>query len=621
MNSFYEMVEQQLNETKAIKNNLKPCVDIYKKYSYNINDFSKYNFSDYLTLIYTTTYIENVEKYTKIIEKYKDKLDRVDAHDLDRIIELYNSLTISYKSELSLLITSYNYEQRLEEFNKKPFNKDARILLNKILLDSNNKLDFDFYNILIKEFFNKTDKSLLIGIIEIYKIKYIKECTNEIKENAKKIANKAIRDKGNLGLKVLDLITKTKNRVEGEYNVFERAKIKQINLLTQLLNDIKKNEYIDIEQYRKLTEGNILLELLFYNSKFYNDDYELELERNNNINYNINKLEEFFLKENINIDIESINIDYEKVIDKIKVIINLKQLTKYNNVLLYIINNISLDNLKKIILFLNEKLYNEKFLLDNILNFDSETLNNFISNIELLRLNGININNIIKYDKNILFYNNKKITNLINIYKKYNINLKSDCYNFEWLKKDLSNIIDKFIEIKQYELIKNNLSLLNNKSNIIIKRCILYMNLNNEIINEQNKLKGNIRKEENFIINDQLLNETIITNYDLFIPSEIMEVLNLDYSNYENTYNLNKINDYMIDEHTYKFNDILISKNKVIRNLNLLYDYELNKKYSENNLLLFSIIYLYPKILLTSDIEYIKEIINKNIKVLKKQTK
>lgn len=615
MNNFYSLVLNRLEELNSLEHNLKPCVDIFKRYSYNVKSFCTYNFSDYLYMLYIGAYLDDFSYHIRVIDKYKDKFDRVNASDLDRLIELYNAMLISYKSNNSLLVSNDCYLNQLEEFNNKPFSNEAKILLKKIFTDKNDKIDFEFYNIFFKDFLDEKDKSIFLGIIEIYKIKYIKEYAIKVKVEKEKITNKAIKKHGDIALKVLDLVIETKNHIEGEYNSFKRLKSKQINLFKNLLDDIKTNEYIDIEKYRKLLDSDILLELLFYNTQFYNRDYEEE--KNKFVKSETDELEEYLLKENINIDLTKVNVSSDIVINKLNILSKSNEILKYNNILLYIINNISFENLTKIISFMNEKIYDEKFLLDNIFEFKNEIIiSNFINNIELLRLNGINVSNVLKYDKSILFSDNEKLNNLLLIYKKYNINLTNDCYNFEWLQKDMSYIIDKFIEIGQYNLIINNLSLLNSNSLIIIKRCLLYMSLGNDIVNEQNKLRGNLRKEENFILSDDILNETVLSNYDLFIPSEVINILEYKVIDSFDLFDLDIIKGYLKDETTYEFNGIIISKNKVIRNLNILLSSNYDKKYDINELIMYSIIYGYPTLLIKDNINDLKKILNIKTKTL-----
>lgn len=614
MGSFYNMVLKKLEEISDLEHNLKPCVDIFKRYSYNINTFCTYNFSDYLYMLYIGAYLDDFTYHIKIIDKYKENFDRIKSDDLDRLIELYNTILISLKDNRSLIISDDCYLNQVEEFEKKPFSKDLKMFFKKICTDKEDKMDFEFYNIFMKDFLNENDRSIFFGIVEIYKIKYIKEYSIKVKVDKEKIAQKTMKKYGDVAYKVLELVQGTKNNIEGEYNSFQRLKNKQMNLYKNLLNDIRTNEYIDIEKYRKLLDPDILLELLFYNSKFYTDDYDEE--NSKFINQETDKLEEFLLKENINVDISKINVSYEEVIDKIS-ILSKTNLLKYNNITLHILNNISLNNLTKIINFMNEKIYDEEFLLDNILEFkNNDILSNFINNVLVLLYNGISVYNVLKYDKNILFSDNKKIQCLLNLYKKYNINLKGECYNFEWLSNDMSYIIDGFIEIGQHKLICNNLSLLNSNSNIIIKRCILYMNLNNEIINEQGKLKGSLRKEENYILSDNVLNETILTNYDLFIPNDVVLELKSGISNF-NLYEIDSIKDYMIDDNTFKFGNILISKYKIFKNLNILHNSVVIKNYSDKELLLFSIIYNYPILLTKEDINSLRKVLNIKTKTLK----
>ena len=170
----------------------------------------------------------------------------------------------------------------------------------------------------------------------------------------------------------------------------------------------------------------------------------------------------------------------------------------------------------------------------------------------------------------------------------------------------------KYSTYDNYELC----GLINKESIPIIKRCILYKEIGNNIVNDQNKLKGILRKENNFIINDSKLNEIIIENYDELIPKDILEKLNSN-EIINTKIDLSILDEYLINNFVYKFNNIYISKNKIIKNMNKILNTNIKNIYSYSELLYYSIIYNYPKLLTSNNLEKLKNILNIKQKKLK----
>ena len=274
--------------------------------------------------------------------------------------------------------------------------------------------------------------------------------------------------------------------------------------------------------------------------------------------------------------------------------------------MLLLLNKLSLDELAYLLKLINNKLISERFLLDNIIDIISN-IDNFIKNIELLKTI-FNIKDIVKFDKNILYLDNEYIKYLINIYKMYNINFNSDIHNFDFLKKDYSYQIDKFIEIGLYDLIKNNIGLISNETDIIIKRCLFNKCINEPILNDNNKLCGYIRKEETYLLSDEELIESMLENYTDLIPIDIIEVLSSNVTNFTN--NVDAIDNYLVDDIYYNFDGMLVSKNKVLRNYSKLKDLNI----SESDKILYSILYYYPSIITKENVCFLNNILKIKIK-------
>ena len=215
-----------------------------------------------------------------------------------------------------------------------------------------------------------------------------------------------------------------------------------------------------------------------------------------------------------------------------------------------------------------------------------------------------------------MFFNNDYLDKLISIYSDYGINLSGEISNYKFLSSDYSYIIDKFIEIGEYDLIVNNPSLINEDSNIIIKRCVFYKDINESIINEQGKLVGSLRKESSFPLNDKELNESIMENYEELISKEVIDVLdNIDLSDNKNI-DLKLLYNYRVNDCIYNVNGFIVSINKVKRNMSILLNSELKELYPFNELLFYAIIYRYPKLITRDNIIMLRNLLEIKTKTL-----
>ena len=210
---------------------------------------------------------------------------------------------------------------------------------------------------------------------------------------------------------------------------------------------------------------------------------------------------------------------------------------------------------------------------------------------------------------------NNKVYSILKKYYEYGINFNTDIYNFDFLTEDYSYIIDKYIEIGEYELIKNNPTLIIEDSSSIIKRCIFSKRIDEPIKNEQNKLRGLLRRENSFYIDDSELEECVMENYKELLPIDILECLD-NKVDIEKKDLLKSLNKYLINEYSYNIGGLIISKNKVINNMNLLLSNEMEKKYNYDELVYYSIIYGYPMIISKDIIKELRKIFNIKTKTL-----
>ena len=87
-------------------------------------------------------------------------------------------------------------------------------------------------------------------------------------------------------------------------------------------------------------------------------------------------------------------------------------------------------------------------------------------------------------------------------------------------------------------------------------------------------------------------------------------------SNLDSCISLSVLDGYLVDNTVYCINGLYISKNKVLNNLKVLLDNNFDKKYKNEELVLYSMIYNYPLLVNRKIIEDLKAIINKKTKLL-----
>ena len=570
----YEKDIKSLNIFLEKTNSYKKILEMSKKdlilylYAFEFNNNSKL-LEELVSSILPCFDNINITEFKLIIENLDTILNNKDIEELktDNILDKNNIL----HSILEKMFTCNNI------FSYKKFNEFKRFI------DTENKQIFMSALYIILTYNDKNTK--------------VKENrVNEYKNNAINIINFIIKDKKTIiklykdtytnTLKILKKILKTsEDEIPINLTEYEKNNLKTTtNTLTIL---------IIVEIY-----NNLLLANDYYKVKFINEELN---------NSGITKIDEILHKYNCKININNIKFsptELEEILNDITN--NLVTIKNNNNLLNKLINNIEYKYLKEILNLFKNNYITEKFIIDNIeLLTNQESIIVFFKNINLLIENNINIKKVIKQDSNIIFDNN--LINTIKTYKLYNINIEKDYYNYSFLKSDYSDEIDRFIEIGEYDLVKEDATLLNKNSSLIVKRCYLFKMINNPIVNENNIINGYLRNEEKFIIDDETLNDTIQENYQDFIPNNILKCLNSNNKTINTIFDLSCLEKYKKDDLSYVINNIIISKNKILKNLNILYLNKFNEKYSFEELLIYSIIYKYPLLIDKNILNNIKE--------------
>lgn len=609
MNKYIKLINIFLNKVEDEKFELDADLEYLSKFKYNYESLSKESVSTLFKLFYLCFSRFDINKIDDRITSLREYIDRIKAEDYSMLSIIYDNIlnilesgrTIEY-----LYIKQDTYENMLEQFKNLKIEKDIELFIISIF-SKNNKIDFRMYNQALN-LLNTMNKLNIFkevkDLLEIQNAK-IEDMSEENRNKTKKVIRNhfphLLENISNMNNVYIDLAGKKKK--------FISNKKRRTNALNSCKESILNNKKVNINEITKFFSNDLLeIYLLEYNNSLVNKEYCNILNDIKELDNNqVNLKERILVTYECNVDSSKILLDsneleqYIKLIDK-----SIPNVKKYNNIMLLLLNKLSLDELAYLLKLINNKLISERFLLDNIIDIISN-IDNFIRNIELLKII-FNIKDIVKFDKNILYLNNEYIKYLINIYKMYNINFNSDIHNFDFLKKDYSYQIDKFIEIGLYDLIKNNIGLISNETDIIIKRCLFNKCINEPILNDNNKLCGYIRKEETYLLSDEELVESMLENYTDLIPIDIIEVLSSNVTNFTN--NIDAIDNYLEDDIYYNFDGMLVSKNKVLRNYSKLKDLNI----SESDKILYSILYNYPSVITKGNVCFLNNILKIKIK-------
>ena len=475
------------------------------------------------------------------------------------------------------------------------------------------------------------DKDIFMSVLLFDKLAYIDKnfdgILDDIKsergiqvknKKAKKLKRESINTIGSKEIKLIDRFCKM---IDDYYtNLFNETRNN-----SKINNKIKNNYeklymklvynrgYISSinEDIKLIEDENVLHEYLRYvisnNSKYEQEvskkNIELKSKQVSNIEiifhkygYNLSKLTEDGIIEISEID----NLE-----EKLNLLRNSKlNIVSEDNNLFILLLKCDIEQLYYFTYLYKESIIDINFLINNSLVLTNKDIyNNFKLNINLL--NNF-ISKIAKYNKNILLINNNTLTKRLKLMQYYNIDINK--FNkFEFLENDIIfNLLDNFIELGYYNQISNNPDYLVSSNYNAIKRLQIASLINMNVINNDNSFIGSVITGNNFYIPDNKLDEFLVDYTEDYVDNNIssIEISNSDYSY------LSKLSNYEIDNLTYNINGKLISKNRLLRNINAL-------KGEESTYLLHKVILTGSINLDNDDISVINNIIGIKIKVKK----
>lgn len=450
-------------------------------------------------------------------------------------------------------------EETLEEaINDETFNDDDRTTFkgrkfNKFINKTMKKAFYEGF----KNLLNETDGLTLIEDYNLMRSWYEKT-TKEIKEIVKG-ANKKIR-----GLQDL------------EY------KLKYINPERIIkLDDNTKSLLFDPEiRYHYLSLTNI------HNYNLYKKEEERNIEFNNN---SLTKLEILFskygfnfndfseLEKNLIINFANIS-NVECVLNSIKYS-ELLFVSDYIEEFTNIIMNSKPDIIKFVDNLFKNKIIDKKFILKHIsILYDINEFNNLYNNVNYLNSIGINLINLAKNNPEILLLNSNEIIVKTNIMSEYSLKLDNeDVYNFDVLEDDkMLDLLDNFIELGIKDIILHNPRYLKQDGFDVIKRIMICNLIGLNPVNKSHKIVGSVGTGNNFYVAPQEYDNFIIDYKQDYQNPMCLKVLadnrrNIISPSTKSRTFIKKLDEhYMKDELTYVINDVVISRNRVLRNLEVL---------------------------------------------------
>lgn len=553
---------------------------------------------------------------------------------------------ISFKALFIIVHRSYYKDENFSDFKNKIERNEfllANILLDtsckaipqdtqKLMWDDTFIINYKLSNYIKNSIFDNEDYintlKRIVRFIYSYtnefnsnfiRLTYEKHFKEEVKSDiAKKTANKLNRKiKEILGVEKMrnEIYKYYKDLLQNYNNFITNTKVQYYAYMSLLANlqHIEKLPYtIDVSLIKNIDDETVFL--LYQYATELNQSFSKELFRQRDCLSQDNLKNKKLQLKNCGYDIDKIATDKLNFLLKYADMAELEKVLTYlislNNSLidiysdngLYILVNTNYEMVTKINDLLTKNIINLSFLNQNPqVFFDKDIINNIeglnsvlSNNIALLNRNYEIANN---YIGELLLMDNQTLENNINTLKKYNPKFNKNILS----NSKLLDCLDLFIELGFSNYIKDVNLDIDENSFIVFKRCYV-----SKLINFQSKnLKDKIETGLNFYINDSELDEYIINNVSDYIPKDISNILDNSSQNVISDNELKQFEKYAKDNLTYDFNGILISKNKILRNLSCLENSNLDYCYDD---LLFSAI-IYGSILDYEQIEMIKNFI------------
>lgn len=629
MNNVKDLIKKQMEElsTQDIPNLNE--IEFLREYTqaYNIQDCYTYenlaNTAVLGALLRAKKIPLSFEKTFEILEKCQPYLDEI-KYDLVIYEQYFNELQ-------KLLDAGITYDMILEsKQNNNPTFKDKKLdAAYKVYLncdsyiftttneDEEENYDIEASNGLLYLFSLLPDKEVFACFLELEQIiDYIKcgitDCIDEIRsENplkanfnmsdkeirklVKSSINKFMKHMGFHFLSNSNLISKYFTELNSEAKNCVKSinkKIKRLEELDSLLNleDKKPLVKIDNTKEKMLFDSEIMNKYLMYVLKHNSAEYEKVEAKNIECNQNsVNKLDILFSKYSFSFnDLKDETKDYLLTRNNIDDIDSLLQLLKYSSISLIveyegmldkILMNANSNMLKFIDALIRNGILTEQFILEHtMILYDINWFNRLSKNINYLNNIGISLVDVSKYNSEIYLLDSNELVNQTNMLEEYKIDLSNkQVYNFNMLENiNTLDILDQFIELGHAKTIINNPYYLKSDGENIIKRIMISKLIGLSATNNSGKLIGKIATGNKFYVPECEYDNYIIDYKQDYQNPLCLEILNNNTRNMisasvKNIPMIKQLDElYKKDSLTYIINGVIISRKRVMRNLETL---------------------------------------------------
>ncbi len=381
-----------------------------------------------------------------------------------------------------------------------------------------------------------------------------------------------------------------RKQVKDEVSSINKRMRKLENFLYKI-SYIDKKSIIKIEEYEEYLFDSEIKKLFIEFCLEHNiAAYRLVEEKNKEYkNNNLNKLEVLFTKYGFNFN--NLFIEEQEAVIKISESRNIEDvlafikysdlvfLADYHKEFTKLIIAADIKIIKAIDCALKSKIIDKNFIVNNLdILYDEDKYKNLSKNINLLTIRNVDLINITKKNPRVLVVDNNLLTVIFEVLDEYNFTLGTDNNYDILINGDLLDIIDNFIELGLYPILKENQKYLSKDSKDIVKRIIIsnligfnYINSNNKLIGQVvsgNKFYVSPEKYDNYIVNEgncylnPICTKKLESNKRFVISDEV-----------KNSDIISKLDEfYQRSKLVYEINGVIISRNRVLRNLEVLKD-------------------------------------------------
>lgn len=524
-----------------------------------------------ITCLYYVLFEKNsIEECIETIDSFYSMTERLKTEDLELISNVFYSLIEKYGlSNIIEIFKEKNKFKTIKSFLKnfsKASKEDIRdIYLLKTDLEKGN-CDLEIFFQMLKEDVDNTFK--ILAIILVYRLmkeeyKLIIEALDDYEGNIRnkdreKFINENLRRFFNFKALAVEFDKIKKEYEDNNYLVNRKEKKRKkcifdyeraIKLIEKAFSSEEITNAREIVKYIEDDdiENQVLKAIIAHNAKYYSkleEEYNL-LSKNTVKNYQV-------LLNDLNINYDEFDIEkiMHNTLDDIKEMVNvLNKLEISDNDKLNVLANSDLETLLKVSDFIFKGFIPKQEVISDIsiLFTNDSKFNSYLENIKFL--DNYNINPyLFKNSLSIMFNGSDLLKNGLEVLNSYGLidSIKTTS-DFSFFYEDYISRIDKMIELGYYSFLKDNLGLLNYTN---INRLEMLKTLGEEV-NSMDQMIF-ILESESFFVPDSLI--------DSYLPDEVSLHDEIFISK-------DNLAEFGVDNLTYNISGILVSSNKVSREL------------------------------------------------------